>query len=258
LRRAGIRRSHLATLRKYVERNALAGFARRTPPRHGRILCYHSVGSRAWGVNDVSPQQFRRHIELARRLGYRFVPAAEIARTGGQPKDLAITFDDGSRSVALNAAPLLADLKIPWTMFVVTDWAEGRSWWEPDEMLRWGEIARLVDAGATIGSHSVSHQNFATMHPDVAREELFRSHRMIQDRLGITPAGFAIPYGRDRDWTPDARAAARDAGYEIVYAACGDRRPADTVARTFMTRADNDRVFGAALQGVFDQWEEWF
>ena len=61
----------------------------------------------AWGVNDVSPAQFRRQIELALREGYRFVAASEIGRTGGSPRDLAITFDDGLKSTLTIAAPIL-------------------------------------------------------------------------------------------------------------------------------------------------------
>src|SRR4051794_31406587 len=106
------------------ERNVLAtfgaAFGRGDPRNTGRILCYHSIGQPLWGVNDVSPKQFRRHLELALKAGWRFVPAAEIVRTGGGPKDLAITFDDGLKSVLTNAAPILAEYDVPWSLFVVS------------------------------------------------------------------------------------------------------------------------------------------
>ena len=83
LRALGVRRSTLAAARLYAERSLLSvrGDARARPT--GRILCYHSVGTPAWGVNDVSPARFRRQLESALRRGYRFVPAREIALTGG-------------------------------------------------------------------------------------------------------------------------------------------------------------------------------
>jgi hypothetical protein len=56
-------------------------------------------------VNDVSPARFARHIELALDAGARFVPAQAIARGEGRPGDVALTFDDGLKSVAVNAAP---------------------------------------------------------------------------------------------------------------------------------------------------------
>ena len=42
-----------------------------------------------------------------------------------------------------------------------------------------------------------------------------------------------------------------------MFAQAEETRPAETVARTFVTRWDGDRVFRAALGGAFDRWEEW-
>src|SRR5262245_9454674 len=95
------------------ERNILAAVGPRRQRTEGRILCYHSVGQPVWGVNDVSPEQFRRQIELALREGFRFVPASQIGRTGGGPRDLAITFDDGLKSTLTTAAPILAEYGVP-------------------------------------------------------------------------------------------------------------------------------------------------
>ena len=51
--------------------------------------------------------------------------------------------------------------------------------------------------------------------------------------------------------------AAKDAGYELVYAQAEETRSTDTVARTFVTKFDGDRIFRALLKGKFDSWEEW-
>jgi hypothetical protein len=90
----------------FGERHALAAL-RRQPRQRGRILCYHAVGQPEFGVNDVPPVRFRRQIELALELGYRFVAPAEIAATGGEPKQLAVSFDDALKSVRTKADPIL-------------------------------------------------------------------------------------------------------------------------------------------------------
>ena len=46
----------------------------RVAPREGRILSYHGVGTRQWGVYDITPAGFQRQLHLALELGYRFVP----------------------------------------------------------------------------------------------------------------------------------------------------------------------------------------
>jgi peptidoglycan/xylan/chitin deacetylase (PgdA/CDA1 family) len=243
-----------------IERSVLATRSAIGAPRprpNGRILCYHSVGTPAWGVNDVHPQNLRRHIEAALALGYRFVATDEIRRTGGTPRDLAITFDDGLLSVAAYAAPILRDLQVPWTLFVVTAWADGKHGFGDGVLMGWSEIESLAAQGATIGSHSVTHRNLRFLEPGEVASELFESRRTILDRTGITATTFAIPFGQSRDWPTGASAVARSAGYEAIYAQSEHTRPPETMARTFISRFDDERVFRAALRGAFDYWEEW-
>jgi peptidoglycan/xylan/chitin deacetylase (PgdA/CDA1 family) len=256
----GIRRTHVATTRMWVERNVLAARSAVQSERNNsqaRILCYHSTGTPAWGVNDVRLADFRRHIETALALGYRFVSAEEIARGHGRAGDLAITFDDGLSSVVANAAPILREFGIHWTLFVVSAWADGAHDFGPDVFLDWQAIESLARDGVTIGSHSVTHRNFRHLSTMEAEDELFESRRAIEVHTGVPADAFAIPFGQSRDWSVEAGAAAHVAGYRVVYAQSEQRRPPGTVPRTFVTRFDHDRVFRAALRGAFDSWEEW-
>lgn len=250
-------RRALFAARLRAERAYLTALGARRPRSSGRVLCYHSVGTSSWGVNDVSPARFRRHVELALAAGYRFVPAAEIAASGGHERDLAITFDDGLASVARNAAPVLAGLGIPWTVFIVTAWADGATR-GADDMLGWRDVDRLAREGAEIGSHSLTHRNFAGLSATEIESELEQSRLTIERRIGVAPTAFAIPFGRARDWPAEAGRAASAAGYRAVYAQAEATRPPNTVPRTFVTRYDGDRTFAAALRGAFDDWEEAF
>jgi peptidoglycan/xylan/chitin deacetylase (PgdA/CDA1 family) len=257
----GLRRHHVAAARMYGERHLLATAksARSTPIRStGRILCYHSIGQRASGVNDVEPKRFCRQIELALHAGFRFVPPEQIAATGGGPMDLAITFDDGWTSVLSNAAPILRDYDVPWLLFVVTSWSDHRTDWTKQCILPWRDIDRLMVLGAQIASHSITHPDFASIERAQMIDELSGSRDIVQERLGFAPRAFAIPYGQSMNWTPMAGEIAREAGYHTVYAQAEETRPNGTIPRTFVTRFDGDRIFRALLQGAYDRWEEWF
>jgi peptidoglycan/xylan/chitin deacetylase (PgdA/CDA1 family) len=230
------------------------------PPRRrgGRILCYHSLGQKIFGVNDVSATRFRRHLELARGLGYRFVPASQIASGDSDPRTLAITFDDGLRSAADVAGPILASYQIPWSLFVVSNWVDQPGAWADENLLRWRDLEKLVAAGVEIGSHSASHPDFATIDPAQIADELSRSRSAIGRALGIEVKSFAIPFGQSKNWPAQALGAAREAGYSTIYAQAEETRPPETVPRTFVTRFDGDRIFNALLGGAFDRWEEWY
>jgi peptidoglycan/xylan/chitin deacetylase (PgdA/CDA1 family) len=256
-RRVGLRREHVRSARVMVQRRALSTWRRRqAPATAGRILCYHGVGTPSWGYNDITPAHFRRHLELALQKGYRFVPADVIARTGGRPGDLAITFDDALRSVGENAAPILAELRVPWTVFVVSGWASGERWPVADLFLGWRELAELGRRGATLGSHSVSHPNFGRLDAGAARGEMVESRRAIEAGTGITVDTFAIPFGQSGDWSEECSSIAAEAGYRMVYSQAVDTRWPGTVPRSFVTGFDDDRVFLSVLEGAFDHWEE--
>lgn len=257
-RGVGLERRHVAPARMFCERYALATFGRNHGRSGGRILAYHSVGQPVWGVNDVAPQQFKRQLELALKLGYRFVPASRIALTGGSPMELAVTFDDGALSVLTTAAPILRDYGVPYTVFPVIDWTDGKVEHFVDKVMSWAQMAELMAQGAEIGSHSLSHSDFGAMSPDRFEDELGTSRQIIQDRLGCTAETFAIPLGQARHWTAAAGEAAFKAGYTNVYSQSEQTRPAGTIPRTFVTQYDSDYVFQALLRGAYDQWDEWF
>jgi peptidoglycan/xylan/chitin deacetylase (PgdA/CDA1 family) len=247
------------TTRLAVERLALGG---RRPngsraSRRGRILAYHSIGTPQWGVNDVRPRDFERHLQIAVDDGWTFATPAEVMAQPEKPL-LALTFDDGVTSVLQNAAPVLSHHGIPATMFVVTGWADGRHPEQYRHVLDWKGVAALQEHGISLGSHSATHPDFGRIGAADAREELEVSRHRMEQMLGLTVQEFAIPFGQSRNWSDAARTAAAEVGYTTVYAQSVETRPADTVPRTFITRIDTPRLFRAALAGCYDRWEEWY
>jgi peptidoglycan/xylan/chitin deacetylase (PgdA/CDA1 family) len=257
VKRLGLNRQGVEAARMLVERRALALAPQSRNRRGGRILCYHSVGQPAFGVNNVSPSRFRRQIELALALGHRFIPAAEIARTGGDDKDLAVTFDDALTSVMTVAAPILNAHQIPYSVFVVSEWSEHRHQWEQQNVLGWRDLERLRAEGVDLGSHSATHRDFGGLDAARAERELRDSRDTIEQRLGFAPDTLAIPFGQSANWRPDIDRIARDLGYKTIYAQAEDSRPRGTIPRTFVTRFDDQNIFQALLRGAYDRWEEW-
>ena len=258
LNKVGVHRHHVATARMCCERHVIAALGRANRRYIGRILCYHSIGQAEWGVNDVTPQQFRSQLERALNAGYQFVPASEIVKTGGGPKDLAITFDDGLKSVLTEAAPILKDYGLPWTFFPVSEWSEGNHEMADDFVMSWRDIETLLKAGAEMGSHSATHPDFSSIGQQQIIDELGGSREVFRKRLGFAPDTFAIPFGQSGNWTQASERVAREAGYSVIYAQAEETRPTNTIPRTFVTKFDGDFIFDALLKGKFDRWEEWF
>ncbi|HKE63771.1 MAG TPA: polysaccharide deacetylase family protein [Micromonosporaceae bacterium] len=234
---------------------ALRGRSSRDATAHGRVLAYHSIGTPHWGINDVSPRDFERHLQIAVDDGWSFATPAEVLAAPDK-RLLALTFDDGVTSVLTHALPVLRHHGIPATAFIVTGWADGEHPAGHEYVLDWPGVRALRDGGVTIASHSVTHADFGRLTAAEARRELEVSKDRLHRMLDLDTDEFAIPLGQLRNWTDAARSAAVDAGYRTVYAQAINTRPAGTVARTFITRIDRPTVFRAALAGAYDDWEE--
>lgn len=189
----------------------------------------------------------------AKSADYRFVDVSAVVEGTAGPRDLAITFDDGLRSI-LAVTPFLQDERIPYTVFVVSTWPGSDS----ETFLSWPEIEVLVAAGASIGSHSVTHPNFRELEEAARVFELTESRRIIGEHLGRAPDLFAIPFGRARDWSPESTRLANKVGYTAVFGQAEQRTPRGTIGRSFISKFDGLAQFRAVLEGRFDDWEEWF
>ncbi len=190
------------------------------------VLCYHAV-SPTWPADlSIAPQLLEQQLRYLAAKGYRGVTFSEAVAWSGGGKVVAVTFDDGYRSVLELAAPILRDVGMPGTLFVPTDWIgteRPMSWpgieqWSGGEHERelipmsWPEVERLRDAGWEIGSHTKSHPKLSQIPPEQQAEELGESRRRCEQMLGACES-IAYPYG-DHDEAVLAAAAA--AGYSAA------------------------------------------
>lgn len=191
------------------------------------ILCYHAVDPSWPSAMSVPPDQFARHCAwLARNR--RVVPLEEavaLLDSGGRlPRGMtALTFDDGFRSLAEHAAPILERSSLPWTVFVVAetltpnghpvDWVRHPPP-HPLETLGVEEVLALRDRGVGIGSHSLAHRDLTTLSEEECETDLRRSRELLEAILGAPVRYLAYPGGRNDERVQ--RTAAR-AGYERAF-----------------------------------------
>jgi len=116
-------------------------------------------------------------------------------------KPVAITFDDGFRSVYESALPVLCEYGQTATVFLSTGLSRpvsgdvrlpsscGR------EMLSWDEIDELVAAGFELGAHTMTHPDLTSLDGEAVFREARGSKDIIEDRAGVEVDFFAYPYG---------------------------------------------------------------
>jgi peptidoglycan/xylan/chitin deacetylase (PgdA/CDA1 family) len=193
------------------------------------VLCYHAV-SEHWEADlSIPPDELERQIGTLVKRGYHGATFTEAVTAPRAGRTLAVTFDDGYRSVKELAQPVLDALGVPATVFVPTDWIgrdaamawDGIDHWvgtefEPElHPMDWDEARELEANGWEIASHTRSHPHLTRCDDDSLRRELAESREVCEERLGHPCPSIAYPYG---DVDARVMAAAHDAGYSAAAA----------------------------------------
>jgi peptidoglycan/xylan/chitin deacetylase (PgdA/CDA1 family) len=188
------------------------------------VLCYHAL-STDWGAAlSVPPVRLERQLTLLVERGYRGATFTQALTIPSRGKTLVVTFDDGFRSVLDLAAPILAKLDLPGTVFLPTAFMDGspRLVWPgidrwldgPHEHelapLSWEGARSLARRGWEVGSHTRTHPDLTKLDDMTLAHELAHSRREVEHHLDGQCTSLAFPYG-----SRDSRVmrAAADAGY---------------------------------------------
>ena len=213
-------------------------------PRHLRAvrdvisLCYHAV-SDTWPADLAMPAaRMRDQVQKLLERGYRPVTFTEAMDESATGRLLAVTFDDGFRSVLERGLPVLRELGVPATLYVPSEhigspamawpgldrWVGGPHEAELAAMEE-PELTQLLDAGWEIGSHTATHPRLTQVDDAQLETELRRSREALEARLGRPCPSIAYPYGDVDDRVARAAVAA---GYSngaglAGYGGAGDR-----------------------------------
>lgn len=189
-------------------------------------------------VFDDERDGFARQLKYMASLGdFIDLDDAVAMLDGGGAIDgryFCITFDDGFRNWATNAAPILLDHSARAAFFVVTGFIGSSIEDDRDkllgfydqgdllmEFLSWDDCRALAEAGMTIGSHTINHVHLADLDDAATEAEMKGSKDAIEAELGRSCDHFCCPFGREGiDFiAPSHPGMAEGAGYKSFLTA---------------------------------------
>ena len=151
----------------------------------GLILTFHHVRphkARAFSPNallEITPEFLESVLRELHSNGFELIPLDAVPErvdreACGRPFAV-LTFDDGYRDNVEYAWPILKRYGAPWTVFVTTDFAEGRGrlWWIELEQA----IARLERVRLLIEDRLIQFPTHTPHEKQHAFEEIFRELR---------------------------------------------------------------------------------
>ncbi len=225
-----------------------------------RIFGYHRVS----GDDDVfavTPRAFREQMELLRASDAEVVSLRDALDLLARPvsgRYVCVTFDDGYLDTVEHALPVLEQLGLPATVFVIGDVLEGRAtfdWYhtEPPPHMTVADLPRLLQSGLVdVQAHSTTHRRLTLLSDDDLRREIAGSKEQLE-RYVPALTSFSYPAGIYGAREVDAvlRAGFR-AGVATSPGVNGGSAPLGELHRTMIYWRDDAATFAAKLAGALD------
>jgi peptidoglycan/xylan/chitin deacetylase (PgdA/CDA1 family) len=192
----------------------------------------------------VRPETFDKQMAFLQRRRYKTVSmefVRSMTRSGKiDPKSFAITFDDGYKNNAANAAPVLRKYGFKGTVYVVAD-AIGKlkeyPYMPAAEHMSLEDLKSVGDV-LEVGSHTNSHPDLSVLVSTALVREVVGSKKTLEKQLGKPVTAFCYPFGM------------RFTGYETMLSSAG-YTTATTTENGFVSHGAD--VY--ALPRV--EWKEW-
>jgi peptidoglycan/xylan/chitin deacetylase (PgdA/CDA1 family) len=170
------------------------------------IYVFHKIAPPPRGTRDpfeyTPAEALRRKLAALIEVCDAGMTLDTLANSPGQcHESFAVTFDDGYRNTVENALPVLCQLGLKATLYVVAGKIGGENSWDQakgevrEELAGKNLLAEWLATGHGLGSHSLTHPNLRKISPTQAREEIFSSKKLLEDTFGISVRHFCYPYG---------------------------------------------------------------
>ena len=183
------------------------------------ILTYHHFSEKCTSRLCMPVDNFDRQMAFLQKEGYRTVNMKELLQfiDYQEPlprKTVAITIDDGYRSVYELAYPILKKHGFTATLFIYTDFID-----DSPNALTWEQLKELSQAGFEVESHTITHADLTLKRKGESQanylqrieRELRVPRELIRKHLGQDAVWLAYPYGR---WNNLVVSMAIEAGYK--------------------------------------------
>jgi len=184
------------------------------------ILVFHKLTNKVtFGPTNNSPARFAILIEKLIESGYNFVSLNQAIQEG-QPKQLAITFDDGYSHLMQALPAFIENFSLRPTVFIPTAYIGRKNSWDYSSLiiserhLDKAEMAELASMGVEFASHGHHHIDLTGCDSKTIEDELVRSKETIEDITDQRVNAISYPFGR---FNLGVTAQAKNAGYKYAF-----------------------------------------
>lgn len=218
------------------------------------VLGYHEFSEEKPETEmRIRTSKFRTQMETLRQLGIPVISMDDFAAWRRGDKELPehcvlITLDDGWKSVYTDAFPILREMGYPFTLYLYKNYVDGGG-----RALTTPMIREMLQHGATLGSHSVSHpypltvKKYRKSGPDAydayLRKEMGESKRFLESRFKVGADTYSYPGGF---FTAEMLPLGKEFGYRFMFTVQPGkvkRSLPDELLPRYMILGNYDKIF---------------
>ncbi len=156
-------------------------------------IMYHRFEENKYPSTNIRLDIFKKHINLIKDNNLIFYNPDEFSKNFKEvkkQKKILLTIDDAFMSFYDNAWPILKKEKIPFILFVSTKAVGNKGY------MSWSQIKEVEkEKFAFIGNHSHSHDYLTKFTFQNFVEDIEKSIKIFNDKLGYNPSFFSYPFG---------------------------------------------------------------
>lgn len=165
------------------------------------VITFHSIDDQE-DILSCSPDAFGK-ILLA--LQSKNIPVHDLDTLLSKPNisGVALTFDDGMKSVINHALPILIQFNAASHVFLTTSLIGQYSNWPSSDlgvgsykMLDWNDVEVLQNNKVRFESHTHTHPDLQQISLENLHRECDEADTIIHSRTGRVPKFFAYPFGK--------------------------------------------------------------
>ena len=161
------------------------------------VLMYHRIGDDKYPSTSISQELFEKHIEYLVDKNISVLPITELPKYLKKEISLTnrtvfITIDDAYRSFFQNGFPILKKNKLPFGIFVSSDYVSSA---KESEFMSWSMLKEVSSNNGLILNHSKSHESLVGMDIETLKKEIEQNQIEIEKKIGKQPKIFSYPFG---------------------------------------------------------------
>ena len=173
---------------------------------------YHRFNESKYPSTNIQLDIFKGQLEIIQNEDIHFIHPKNFKENFYQNKKkrkILLTIDDGLLSFYENAWPILKEKKIPFILFVSTREVGSFNY------MNWEQILELHESGLVeIGNHSHSHEYLVDENPKIIKNDILRSIKIFNEKLGKNSIFFSYPFG---EYSLEFKKIIKELGFDYAF-----------------------------------------